>query len=318
MGPAEKTALRDVIGEHIAYLGAKDERIVVVSADMVHTCRLQPFAERFPDRIFHVGIAEQDLISFSAGLALEGALPFAFSMAPFISMRACEQCRTDVAYGNLNVRMVSVYAGVSGGISGVTHWGMEDCAILGAMPNMTLVEPSDPVQARRLLDLSLEHQGPLYLRCTVAPTTPLYGPDASFALGKAVVVEPGDDGAFLCSGVTVQFALEAARRLERSIGKHIRVVDMCTVRPVDREAVLSAADTGYLIAAQDHFITGGLGYAVASILAENGVPTRFRILGIPDSFVPIAHAPYLYHQFGYDADGLEQAMTALLESPGAQ
>lgn len=307
----EKIFLRDVIGGYMTKLG-HDPRVVVVNADLAGTCRNRGFVEAYPERSFNVGIAEQNMVSFSAGLAHEGFIPFAFSMAPFVSMRACEQCRTDVAYANLNVRLIAPYAGCSGGISGATHWGMEDCAIMTSMPNITVLEPCDPMQAEKMMDCMLNHNGPVYLRCSVEPTNVIYHGDYQYEIGKASLACPGDDGAFICAGITVKYALEAAERIKKSTGKCIRVVDMHTIKPIDRGAVISAAETGRVIVAQDHSVIGGLGQQVAEILLEEGAKTKFVNIGIKDQFVAMAHAPYLYHQFGYDIDGLENSMLKLL------
>lgn len=307
----EKIFLRDVIGGYMAELG-RQENVVVVNADLAGTCRNRSFVEKYPARAFNVGIAEQNMVSFAAGLAHEGFIPFAFSMAPFISMRACEQCRTDVAYGNLNVRLIAPYAGCSGGISGATHWGLEDCAIMSSMPNMTVLEPCDPTQAKKMMDRMLTQNGPIYLRCGVEPVVPIYGNDYEYEIGKATLVRPGNDGAFLCSGITVKFALEASDHIKALTGKDIRVVDMHTIKPIDRVAVISAAQTGRIVAVQDHSIIGGLGQQIAGVLAAEGIGIPFVNAGIKDEFVAMAHAPYLYHQFGFDADGLMKQMMELL------
>lgn len=312
MSKEKRYFLRDVIGEAMSALGAEQKNVVVVNADLAGTCRNKEFVESYPERAFNVGIAEQNMVSFAAGLAHEGFMPFAFSMAPFISMRACEQCRTDVAYGNLNVRLIATYAGCSGGISGATHWAMEDCAIMSSMPNMTVLEPCDPIQAVKMLEQTLHYQGPIYLRSSVEPVRSIYGETYQYEIGRASIAREGEDGAFICSGVTVQYAMQAADRIAQNYGKSIRVVDMHTIKPIDRGAVIRAAETGRIVAAQDHSRIGGLGQQVAEILAEEALGIKFSNLGIKDEFVAMAHAPYLYHLFGYDADGLEDEMVRLL------
>ena len=310
---AAKSYLRDVVGNYLLELGQRNERVIVVNADLMGTSRNRDFCLRFPDRSFNVGIAEQNMISFSAGLAHEGFIPYANSMAPFITMRACEQCRTDVGYGNLNVRLLGSYSGVSGGISGATHWAMEDCAIMSAIPNMVILEPCDAVQARKMLDYSLSHCGPIYMRISVEAVSNLYDESYQFTMGKATTVLEGEDGAFICAGVTVQFAIRAAERIFSKYGKKVKVIDMNTIKPIDTQSIVSAAKTGRVVVAQDHNIFGGLASSVAMVLALKRLPTKFKILGVPDTFVPMAHAPYLYHKFGYDVDGLEAAMIEMLE-----
>ena len=308
-----KSILRNVMGNYMLELGKKNNKIVVVNADLMGTCRNKTFAEEFPERSFNVGIAEQNMVSFAAGLAHEGFISYAFSMSQFVSMRACEQVRTDVAYANLPVCFVTTYAGVSGGISGATHWAIEDCAIVSAMPNMTVFEPSDAIQAQKMLEFASEYKKPLYIRSSVESVTDRYDEKYEVTVGGSTVTREGNDGAFLCSGVVVQFALEAAERIAEKTGKQIRVVDMYSIKPLDKNAIVDAAKTGNVIVAQDHAIVGGLGSMVASVIAENKLQTNFKILGIPDYYETMAHAPYLYHKFGYDADGLEECMIKMME-----
>ena len=150
-----KSYLRNVIGEYMSVLGEKNDKVLVINADLAATCRNKAFKEKFSEREFSVGIAEQNMVSFAAGLSLEGFIPFVFSMAPFLTMRACEQVRTDVAYGNKNVKLISVYSGVSGGVSGATHWGLEDIGIVTSMPGINVIETSDKVLAEMMLELSV-------------------------------------------------------------------------------------------------------------------------------------------------------------------
>lgn len=309
----EKVFLRNVIGTYMSELGKKNDKVVVVNADLMGTCRNKNFVEEFPKRSFNVGIAEQNMVSFAAGLAHEGFIPYAFTMAPFMSMRACEQVRTDVAYARLPVRLMATYAGLSGGISGATHWAMEDVAIMTGIPELAVVEVSDPVQAKRILDFSLNYDKPLYIRSSVEGVKNIYTDDYKFELGKATVVRKGDDAAIICSGVVVQYALETANNIFEKTGKNIRVIDMHTIKPVDREAIIEAATTGVILVAQDHNVVGGVGSIVATVLAEEGLAVKFRNIGIPNKFIAMAHAPYLYHKFGYDVDGLESHVIKLLE-----
>ena len=304
--------MRNVIGNHMQELGKKNDRVLVVNADLMGTCRNSSFVEAFPNRSFNVGIAEQNLVAFSAGLAHEGFIPYVFTMAPFMTMRACEQCRTDIAYGNLKVRLMATYAGCSGGISGVTHWGMEDCGIMTSIPNMVVLEPSDPMQAQKMLDASLSFDKPIYLRSSVEPVQAIYNADYQYEIGRASTVLDGEDGAMICSGVVVQYAIDAAKTIALTTGKSMKVIDMHTIKPIDRQAVVEACRTGTVIVAQDHNVFGGLGSQVAKVIAEESLAVNFRILGIPDAFETMAHAKYLYHKFGFDAEGLTQCMLELL------
>lgn len=307
-----KTAVRPELGYYMTTLGDKNDKVVIVNADLAGTCRNKGFEEKYPNRCFNVGIAEQNMVSLGAGLACEGYIPYVFSMAPFLTMRACEQCRTDVAYGNRNVRMIGIYAGVSGGISGATHWSIEDCGIMTSIPNVAVFEVSDVNQMKRLMDYSLEYSGPMYIRCTVEPTLDIYPEDVSVVNGGSLTILDGDDGAFICSGVIVQYAIEASKQILEETGKKIRVVDTYSIKPIDKEAIISAAKTGNIIVAQDHNVYGGLGSIVATVIAEEGLSIKFKICGIKDEFVAMAHAGYLYHYFGIDGEGLKNSMLEMI------
>lgn len=307
-----KIFLRNAVGESMMKLAPEHDKIVAVSADVMGSCRMADFVSQYPERSFNVGIAEQQMVSFAAGLAKEGFTAYAFTFGPFMSMRACEQIRDDVAYNRLNVRFISTYSGVSGGVSGATHWTMEDCAIMRGIPEMTILEPCDCTQLYHMLKETVDYKGPIYFRISIEPVTEIYHDDYRFEPGKARQVADGDDGAFICSGITVKYAVEAAERIAGESGKHIRVLDMQSIKPLDEEAVVDAGKTGNVIVAQDHNILGGLGDAVATVLVRNQVSTNFGIRGIPDRFDVMGHAPWLYHKFGYDADGLYNAMTQIL------
>ncbi len=305
--------LRDAVGNAILNIGEKNKKIVLVSANVMSSCRVREAIDKYPERVFEVGIAEQDMISFAAGLSKEGFNVYTFTMAPFMSMRACEQVRTDISYNNLNVKMIAPYAGVSGGISGATHWAIEDCAIMSGIPGITILEPSDPLQAKMMIEETENYQGAIYMRIGIEPVFHIYNDNYNYQIGKADYVRNGEDGTFICSGVTVKYAIEAADRIRVEYGKNIRVIDMHTIKPIDKDAVIKAIRTENIIVAQDHNVVGGLGYMVANVIAESGCGVNFKILGIPDEFVTMAHAQFLYHKYGYDADGMYWEMKKMLK-----
>ncbi len=309
----QKRWVREVMGNYMVTLAEKNENVVAISADLFRSCRMESFMAKYPDRLYNTGIAEQNMVGFATGLAHEGFMPYAFSMSSFLTMRACEQCRTDVAYGNLNVRLMGVYAGLSGGLSGATHWSFEDCAIMASFPNMTVLEPSDGFQVRKMMDASLIHNGPIYMRVSVVPSYDIYDENYEYQIGKASVPVNGDDGTIICSGVVVQYAIEAAEEILSETGKKIRVVDMHTIKPIDKQAICDAAKTGRILVAQDHTVIGGLGYQVASVIATERLDTKFKILGMKDKFVPMARPDFLYNMFGYDKEGLKKHMLTMLE-----
>lgn len=310
----KKRWIREVMGKYMVNLATKNDKLVAISADLFRSCRMEDYMEKYQDRTYNTGIAEQNMVGFAAGLAHEGFIPYAFSMSSFLSMRACEQCRTDVAYGNLNVRLMGVYAGLSGGLSGATHWSFEDCAIMASMPNMTVLEPSDGFQIQRMMDKTLDWQGPIYMRVSVVPSFDIYDEDYTYEIGKASVPVDGDDGAIICSGVVVQFAIQASQDINAETGLRIRVVDMHTIKPIDRDAIRSAALTGRILVAQDHNVIGGLGQQVATVIATENLRTKFAIAGVDDKFVPMARPEYLFHQFGYDSSGLKERMLRMVRN----
>ena len=307
----QSAMMRDVVGNQIEAMGALYPNMVVVTADLSTSFRIKGFVEKYPERSYNIGIAEQNMMSFCAGLAHEGFIPFAFSFAPFATLRPAEQIRTDICYSNLPVRIIASGAGYSSGISGATHCALEDCAVLSSFPNMTVMEPCDQTEAIKMLHATMDWQRPIYIRMGRTAGS-IYAKDINFEIGKALVPKLGDDGAFIVSGVTVLAAMAAARQIEEETGAHIRVVDMHTIKPLDSEAVLDAARTGRVVCAQDHTVIGGLGYAVAAAMALNGARCKFEILGCPDKFVPLATPEFLYRENEYDVAGLKKHMLAML------
>lgn len=308
------TSLRDMVGKYLVSLGEKYPAMLIATADVDTSSRVTGFKERFPDRAYNLGIAEQNLMSFCAGLAIEGYIPFAFSFAPFASMRACEQIRTDICYSNLNVRIIANGAGYSNGISGCTHCALEDVAIMSSMANMTVIEPGDPYQIIKVLEATMSWAGPIYIRLGREATSSLYTEDQKYEIGKALIPREGNDGTFIASGIMVHHAMKAAERLKKMTGAEIRVVDMHTIKPLDREAVLAAAKTKRVVCVQDHNIIGGLGYAVGAALSEESIACKYKILGCPDEFVPLASPEHLYKINQMDVEGLTNCMVSMLDN----
>ena len=238
------TSARDAVGKCLATLGGEYDNMLVLTADVDTSSRIQAFKEKYPDRCYNVGIAEQNLMSVSAGLAHEGFRPLAFAFAPFASMRCYEQVRTDICYSKLPVVIIGNGAGYSNGASGCTHCALEDSALMVACNNMTVLEPGDPFQIAKLLEAAMELNAPVYIRLGREATSSLYPEDTKYEIGKALIPREGDDGAFICTGIMVHFAMEAAKRIHDELGKEIRVVDMFTIKPLDKQAVIDAAKTG--------------------------------------------------------------------------
>lgn len=304
--------MRDAVGKAMEEIGDKYPDMVILTADIDTSARVKAFIKKYPERHFNMGIAEQNLLSFSAGMAHEGAIPYIFSFGPFLSMRACEQFRTDICYANLPVKLIASYAGYSGGGSGTTHWALEDAGVIYNFHNLTIVEPGDPFLAAKVLDAVMHVDGPVYVRMGNEASKPLYDDSVPYEVGKALIPRSGDDGAFICAGIVVHHAMEAAQKIKEDLGADIRVVDMHTLKPVDKEAVLSAAKTGRVVVSHDHNANGGLGSIVSRVICEAGVNPKFTVRGCVDKYIPLANADYLYHYAGYDAEGLYEAMKAFL------
>jgi transketolase len=307
---AKKFSMKEMYSEGIARIGGISNRVVVLTADVMRSSGAIGFYNKYPDRFYNIGIAEQNMMSIAAGMALEGKLPYPTTFAAFASMRACEQIRTDICYPNLPVRIVATHSGLSSKC-GPTHCSQEDIAILRSFVGMTVICPSDPNQIGKVLDASLDYPGPIYIRIGRDAEENIYELDYEYKIGKAIIANPGNDAAIISTGTMLGYAYHAAKQLEAS-NISVRVVDMHTVKPIDRNAVIDAARTGTIVTVEDHNITGGLGSAIADILAEEGICVRFKKLGIQDVWSAIGMPHQLHHKYGYDTDGIIQAIRQLL------
>lgn len=312
--PSGSHILADVRGiwsRALADLGHADPRVIALNADLSRATFTDQFKQELPDRFFNVGIAEQDMVGICAGLALKGKLPYAVTYAPFAAMRAGEQFRTDCCYQNLPVRLIGMAAGLSP--AGATHSGIEDAGIIRTMPNAVVVSASEPKMVEKILNASLSCPNPMYIRLGFGRgEQEIYDGDYDFAIGKAIEARPGKDATLITFGTVLSDALKAAELLAVE-GLDIQVIDMPTLKPIDKEAILEAAETtGKIITLEDHNIYGGLGSAVAEVLAEADIPCKFRRLGIPDCFAHFGSLPFLHGTYGYDAAAAVRALRELL------
>lgn len=276
-------ATRDSYGDVLIELGGKYKNLVVLDADLASATKTIGFKNAYPDRFFDMGISEQDMIGTAAGLAIGGKLPFASTFAVFAAGRAYEQIRNSIAYPNLNVKIAATHAGVSVGEDGATHQALEDIALMRAMPNMTVLSPSDYNQAHFLIEEAIRHDGPVYIRLTRPATDEIYDSNSKFEFGKAVQHGNGTEATIIATGVTVSEALKAQRELENENIK-VRVLDIHTIKPLDEGTIIKAAkETKKLITVEDHSIIGGLGGAVADLLSSK-FPKKLTKLGINDEF----------------------------------
>lgn len=297
--------MRTAFIETLYEAAQNDPRIVLIVGDLGFGV-VTPFMERLPDQFVNAGVAEQNMTGLAAGMALSGKIVFTYSIANFPVLRCLEQIRNDVCYHNVNVRIVPVGGGMAYGALGPSHHATEDIAIMRALPNMLVVCPGDPMEARLATQFLIEHQGPAYLRIGRAGEPKVHQQKPEFELGKAIVVRPGNDITLISTGGMLANTVEAADRLS-SQGIAARVLSMHTVKPLDMNAVLAAArETAAVFTLEDHSIIGGLGGAVAEVLAESGIyPKCFKRVGLNGEFSSIVgDQDYLHQQYGLDPAGI--------------
>jgi len=300
-----KLGHRSTIGETLLLLGKENSNVYVTTADLTPTARLTNFLKAFPDRLFDVGIAEQNLIDFTAGLAKEGLLPFAVGLAAFVPMRCAEQMRINMGYMNLNAKVIGIEAGVRFGPLGNTHFAMDDIAVARAIPNMTVISPSDPRSIYKAVFAAAEYVGPVYMRLTGAPGFPiLYPDDFDFQIGKAIECRSGRDVAIISTGSVLAEAIGAADIL-RSKGISARVVDMHTIKPLDTEMLDRVfAENRLVLTVEEHSIIGGLGGAVAEYKAGFDRSPKQLICGLGDSFRKVGSYEFQLQDNGLTASQL--------------
>lgn len=259
-------ATRESFGKALAEL--KDENIVVLDADLDSSTKTELFREKHPDRFIENGIAEADMIGTAAGLATCGKIPFASTFSVFATGRCYDQIRTSIAYPKLNVKICGTHSGVTVGKDGATHQMLEDIALMRSMPNMTIISPSDDISTRYLVNEISKFEGPVYLRLSRLKTSNIYTDDAKFEIGKGMQIGEGKDGTIFATGDVVQEAIKAQEIL-RANDIDVRVVDMYSIKPIDKELILKCAkETGILFSVEDHNIIGGLGSAISDVLCE--------------------------------------------------
>lgn len=306
-------ATRMAFGKELIAIAKENADFIICHPD-TQACGLEDFGEMFPGREFHFGVAEQNLVGAAAGLASCGNKVFIVSFAAFVSMRACEQVRTSVCYPKLNVTIIGTHTGLQVGPDGSTHMALEDISIMRSFPNMTIIQPSDAVSARAAAHASVKFRGPLYVRLHRNPVDDIHDPDSyRFEIGKAnTIYDQGDDVALIVSGILLKQASEAADILLGS-GIRAKVIEMHTIKPIDKHAILKAAkSTNAIITVEDHTILGGLGSAVAEILSEE-YPVRMKRIGILDAFGESGDCKLLYRENRMTTNDIVDAAKILVE-----
>ena len=307
---ADKIATRAAYGDALVELGAQNDKVVVLDADLAHATMTMKFAQAYPDRFFNAGIAEANMVDMAAGLSTMGLVPFCSTFAMFGAGRAYEQVRNSIAYPKFNVKLCMSHAGVSVGEDGGSHQCVEDLALMRVIPGMTVIVPADAKEARKAVFALAEFEGPAYLRLARL-ATPVFEEDYPFEIGKANVLREGGDVAIFACGLMVSESLEAAKLLEAE-GIHASVINVHTIKPIDADCVTKYAEKcGKVITVEEHSVIGGLGDAVADVLMGK-VNCKFHKIGVQDQFGQSGKAADVLREYGLTADQIAAEIKANL------
>lgn len=305
-------AIRDVYGSVLAELGNDNKNIVVLDADLSGSTKSGVFGKAHPERFFNMGIAESNMVATAAGLSTTGKIPFVNTFTVFLTTLGLIATRAQVCYGNLNVKLGGAYCGMSDAFDGATHHATEDMAVMRSLPNMTVIVPSDAASTRWATKYAVENYGPMYLRLSRDVYPDLYEEGVELEFGKGAIVREGKDLTVIACGLLVHKAIEAANELEKK-GLSVRVVDMYSVKPIDRELIVKCArETGAIVTAEEHNIYGGLGSAVSEVLAQEAIGVPVEFVGIKDTFTESAPYSQLLKKYGLDADAVAAAVERTL------
>ena len=301
----EKKATRQSYGEALVELGKENKNVVVLDADLAGATKTELFAKEYPNRFFDVGIAEQDMMATAAGLATCGKIPYASTFAMFAAGRAYDQIRNSICYPELPVKICATHSGITVGEDGATHQMIEDISLMRTLPNMTVMSVSDDIQTKWAVKEISKINCPVYLRLSRLATNIIYEEKQKFEIGKAIQHGEGTDGTIFSTGVTVVESIKAQEILKQR-GINVRVIDIHTIKPIDKEIIIKAAkETKKLVSVEDHNIIGGLGTAIAEVLTEFE-PKCLTRLGIPDTFGKSGKAIELMQYFGIDSENISK------------
>ena len=313
MMASKQAAMRDAYGEALLELGAVNRDVVVVGADTTGSLKSGVFGSRYPERFFNVGIAEQNLVSIAAGLALAGKIAYSGTYAIFVPGKCVDQIRNNICYPDLNVKLVCSHGGISVGPDGASHQQVEDIAIMRAIPKMKVVVPADAPSTKGIVKAIAEIHGPFYVRLTRSATPVVYEEGFEYKLGQANVIREGSDVAVFACGIMVPEAIRAAESLKAK-GISVAVIDMHTVKPIDSDAIQKFAQKcGGVVTAEEHNVLGGMGSAVAEVLGERR-PTPMRRVGVMDTFGESGDPGELLKKYGLTAASVEQAALGLVQT----
>lgn len=305
-------ATRVSFGEALAELGEKYKNIVVLDADLSKSTKSELFAKKFPERFFPMGIAEANMIGVGAGLALTGFIPFICSFGVFVTGRY-DTIRMSIAYNMANVKIIGTHAGLGIGEDGNSQMALEDISIMRSLPNMSVLQPVDDIETKKMIEYAVIHNGPMYIRLTRQNVEDINKPDYKFNFGKGVVLKDGKDLAFFATGAVVYNALKAAEELEKE-GIRVKVINIHTIKPIDKELIVKTCEKiKRIISIEDHNIIGGLGSAIAEVIAENGLNAQLKRLGVNDVFGESGSPSELYKKYGLDIVGIKNSAINLLK-----
>ncbi|MTI61504.1 MAG: transketolase family protein [Firmicutes bacterium] len=308
-----KVANKAVICDTLIDLAKIDRDIVVLTSDSRGSASMTKFADELPEQLIEVGIAEQNLVGIAAGLAASGKKPYIASYAAFLSMRSIEQIKVDVAYSNINVKVIGISGGLSYGPLGMSHHAVQDIAVMRAIPNLKVIMPADRYESKKMIEVLVNNEDPVYIRVGRNPVTEVYQGEVDFKIAKGVVMRDGSDLSIIACGRMVRTALDSAEELSK-LGISCRVINMHTLKPLDDEIVIkSAAETGHIITLEEHSIYGGLGSAVAEVLAQNS-PVSMKIIGIPDEPAIAGKPEEVYEYYGLSTPSIVEKAKKLLSN----
>lgn len=297
-------SIRDAYGEALLKYGKDNQRVVVLDADVSGSTKSKVFGDSCPERFFNVGIAESNMVSMAAGLSTTGKIPFVNTFAIFISTLGLIAARGLVSYTNLNVKLAGAYGGLSDAFDGPSHHSTEDLAIMRALPNFKVLCASDEIITDWMVKTAIENEGPIYLRLSRDSTPITYSQNAEFKIGKGNVLKEGKDATIIACGIMVSKALEAAEILEDK-GIEARVIDMFTIKPIDKDLILeSAAKTSVIVTAEEHSIIGGLGSAVAEVLVQNNCSVPVGFVGLDDCYAETGPYAQLLEKYNLDSKAI--------------
>lgn len=303
---------RDAFVASLQDAAHNDDRIVAVCNDSVGSSKLAGFAQQWPERLVNVGIAEQNMVGVGAGLANGGKIPFVCAASCFLTGRALEQIKADVAYSNANVKLCGISSGLAYGELGPTHHSIEDFAWTRVLPGVIIIAPADPAETHGAVQFAAQHTGPVFLRLSRVGVPDVFKESHTFTVGKANLLRDGDALTIIANGTLTHRALDAANLLSQS-GVEARVLNMATVSPIDVDAIVSAArDTGAILTCEEHSVHGGLGSSIAEVIVQHH-PVPMKILGVPGIFAPTGSANFLLDEFGMSPDGIKTAGLSLLD-----